>query len=192
MAVRLFVGNLPYEVNEAELRDHFSAIGPLSYVYLPTDRETGKPRGFAFVEFSNDSHAQEAIRRLNNQPFKGRTLAINEARAREDSPRTGLPPRPASARPASLRPDQSPRPNIADSQARAGETGRGFGPDAPPRQHRSKTKGRPKSDRAPKGPMREVVKGQFYFGDDDEPLDDELMGENLASRVSDSEDEDED
>jgi len=52
MAVRLFVGNLPYDVTEAELRAHFAAIGPLSYLSLATDRDTGKPHGFAFVEFS--------------------------------------------------------------------------------------------------------------------------------------------
>src|SRR5438874_9015980 len=52
MAVRLFVGNLPYDVTEAELRAHFAAIGPLASLSLATDRDTGKPRGFAFVEFS--------------------------------------------------------------------------------------------------------------------------------------------
>ena len=52
MALRLFVGNLPYDVTEAELRAHFAAIGPLAYLSLATDRDTGKPRGFAFVEFS--------------------------------------------------------------------------------------------------------------------------------------------
>ena len=49
MGVRLFVGNLPYSATETALREHFSAIGPLSYVYLPIDRDSGKPRGFAFV-----------------------------------------------------------------------------------------------------------------------------------------------
>ena len=84
MAVRLFVGNLPYDVTEAELRAHFAAIGPLSYISLATDRDTGKPRGFAFVEFSSQTDAEDAIRRLNNQSFKGRLLAVNEARARDD------------------------------------------------------------------------------------------------------------
>src|SRR6267143_6326025 len=86
MAVRLFVGNLPYSATEAALREHFSSIGPLSYIYLPMDRETGKPRGFAFVEFSDRAHAEDAIRRFNNQPFMGRPLAVNEAREREDRP----------------------------------------------------------------------------------------------------------
>jgi cold-inducible RNA-binding protein len=81
MPVRLFVGNLPYDVSEAELRAHFAALGPLSSLVLPTDRDTGKPRGFAFVEFQERADAEEAIRRLNHQAFKGRPLAVSEARA---------------------------------------------------------------------------------------------------------------
>jgi len=99
MAVRLFVGNLPYNTTEAELREHFSAVGPLTYVHLPTDRESGKPRGFAFVEFNDRSQAEEAVQRFNNQLFKGRPIAVNEARARDDRPRTSMPPRPPMSRP---------------------------------------------------------------------------------------------
>ena len=94
MAVRLFVGNLAYDVTEAELREHFAAVGQLSYISLATDRDTGKPRGFAFIEFSARADAEEAIRRLNNQAFKGRQLVINEARARDDRATAG-PPRTA-------------------------------------------------------------------------------------------------
>ena len=93
MAVRLFVGNLPYDVTEAELRAHFAAIGPLAYLSLATDRDTGKPRGFAFVEFSARADAEDAIRRLHNQAFKGRPLAVNEARPR-DAPAERGPKRP--------------------------------------------------------------------------------------------------
>ena len=64
MAVRLFVGNLPYDVTEVELRAHFAAISPLAYLALATDRDTGKPRGFAFVEFSARADAEDAMRRL--------------------------------------------------------------------------------------------------------------------------------
>ena len=67
MPVRLFVGNLSYDVTEAELRAHFTAIGPLSTLALPTDRDTGKPRGFAFVEMSTDEEAAKA-----NPFFPGR------------------------------------------------------------------------------------------------------------------------
>ena len=91
MPVRLFVGNLSYEATEAELRQHFSTIGPVSYCYLPTDRETGRPRGFAFVEYTDDSLANQAIDRLNNQPFRGRPLAVKEAQPREARPPGGAP-----------------------------------------------------------------------------------------------------
>src|SRR5437773_10230554 len=87
MSVRLFVGNLPYDATEEEIRQHFSRVGNLSYVSIPLDRETGKKRGFAFVEFADAQQAQEAIRQFNNQPFKGRPLAVNEARAKEAGPR---------------------------------------------------------------------------------------------------------
>jgi RNA recognition motif-containing protein len=184
MPVRLFVGNLPYNVTEAELREHFSAIGTPSYIYLPVDRETGKLRGFAFVEFTDSAQAEEAIRRLNNQSFKGRPLSINEARAREDRPRTGAPPRPFAPRPG-----PAARPNVGDVSARAPEPGQNFGPDKAPRRKQNKSKGGAKSERAPKGPMREVVRGRFFGGDEDDTLDD-LDGENFASREDDSESDD--
>jgi RNA recognition motif-containing protein len=182
MAVRLFVGNLPYNTTEAELREHFSAVGPLTYVHLPTDRESGKPRGFAFVEFNDPSQAEEAVRRFNNQLFKGRPIAVNEARARDDRPRTSMPPRPPLSRPA-----MPPSPGMDRPPLSGEKPSRDFGPDAPPRR-RTKGKGGPKSERAPKGPMREVVRGQF-FGDDNDAVDDDLSGENFASRADDAEDE---
>ena len=181
MPVRLFVGNLPYDTTEAELREHFSAVAPLTHVHLATDRETGRPRGFAFVEFDERSQAEEAVRRFNNQSFKGRTIAVNEARARDDRPRTGVPSRPPLSRPL-------PPPGPATDRSPSGgeKVSRDFGPDAPPRRSPGKGKRSAKSERAPKGPMREVVKGQF-FGDDNDTYDDDLGGENFASRVSDSE-----
>src|SRR6059036_2573174 len=101
MGFRLFVGNLPYDTTEDEIRGHFSPVGQLSYVSIPLDRETGKKRGFAFVEFAEASQAEAAIRQFNNQPFKGRALAVNEARAKE-----------AGARPAGgFRPPMGPRPS---------------------------------------------------------------------------------
>src|SRR5690348_2404117 len=83
MSVRLFVGNLPYDATEDDIRAHFATAGNLASVFLPVDRETGRKRGFAFVEFQDAAAAQEAIRLFNNQPFKGRSLAVNEARAKE-------------------------------------------------------------------------------------------------------------
>ena len=98
MAVRLFVGNLSYSTTEADLRTYFGAVAPPSQVVLPVDRETGRPRGFAFVEFPERAHAEEAIQRFNGQMFNGRPLAVSEARAREDrgpgGPAPGGPPGP--------------------------------------------------------------------------------------------------
>src|SRR5438045_150968 len=83
MSVRLFVGNLPYSTTDADIREHFSAIGPVVSVSLPVDRETGRPRGFAFVEYADRALAEEAIRRFNNQPLGGRSITVNEARPPE-------------------------------------------------------------------------------------------------------------
>ena len=86
MAVRLFIGNLPYGATEADLRAHFASVAEPSHVVMPVDRETGRPRGFAFVEFAERAVAEEVIKRFDAQPFQGRNLAVSEARAREDRP----------------------------------------------------------------------------------------------------------
>src|SRR4029453_8279822 len=86
MPVRLFVGNLPYDATEEDIRAPFSTAGTVLNVFVPLDRETGRKRGFAFVEFNDSAQAQEAIRLFNSQPFKGRPLAVNEARAKEARP----------------------------------------------------------------------------------------------------------
>ena len=65
MAVRLFIGNLPYGASEADLRAHFAAVAEPSHVVMPVDRETGRPRGFAFVEFMDRTAAEEVVKRLN-------------------------------------------------------------------------------------------------------------------------------
>lgn len=182
MPVRLFVGNLPYETTEAELREHFSAIGSPSYVYLPTDRESGRLRGFAFVEFLDQSQAEEAIRRFHNQPFKGRPLAVNEARAREDRPamqrNTPAPP---------ARPRGVPEPDMAETPGRGGGVGRHFGPDAPPRRNRKRTNRPMDSERAPKRPKRERSGGRYF---EDEDLDDDADEELLTGWADDSKRED--
>jgi len=86
LAVRLFIGNLPYSASEADLRAHFAPVAEPSHVAMPVDRETGRPRGFAFVEFVDREKAEEVIRKFDAQPFQGRPLAVSEARAREDRP----------------------------------------------------------------------------------------------------------
>lgn len=179
MAVRLFLGNLPYNTTESDLREHFSAIGQLSYVYVPTDRETGKPRGFAFVEFAERSNAEEAIRRFNNQSFKGRPMSVSEARARDDRAPGGT-SRPPLSREASVPEVLAPG---------AAPAGRNFGPDAAPRNKRKPQRGGSKSEHAPKRPIRERPGGRLFLGGDDDhddPYDDEMEGENFASRVDNS------
>lgn len=185
MSVRLFVGNLPYQATEAELREHFSTAGPVSYLSVPTDRETGQPRGFAFVEFNDRGQAEDAIRQFNNQPFKGRPIAVSEARAREDRPLGGRSNRAFLPRPSSLpgqsAVDQEAGPNVASPQTPATKRSRTFGPDASAHSHRYKGQGGPRPERAPKGPMREMVRGQF-FGDDeheDDSYDDQAADDLL-------------
>src|SRR3954452_21737894 len=93
MSVRLFIGNLPYNATEAEVREHLSSVGLPTSVVLPVDRETGRPRGFAFVDYAERAVAEEAIRKFDQSPFKGRGIAVTPARPREERG-PGGPPRP--------------------------------------------------------------------------------------------------
>ena len=83
MTKRIYVGNLPYSATEEEVRDLFSQHGEIISVAMITDRETGRFRGFCFVEMEDDA-AEAAIEALNDQEMGGRTLRVNEARPRED------------------------------------------------------------------------------------------------------------
>jgi RNA recognition motif-containing protein len=192
MTVRLFVGNLPYDVTEPDLREFFSAVGPLSSVIIPVDRETGKPRGFAFVNFSDPAQAEEATRRLNNQPFKGRAIAMNEARARENRPDSG--PRARSGFPmghsgGASRPSFSPRPlpgrpDIPDStgnapNVREARRRRNFGSDAKPSRKRKPYRGATGVTGRKKGRISECVGGQFFGSDEDDVYDADLEIESL-------------
>ena len=174
MPVRLFVGNLSYDATEAELRQHFGTIGPVSYCYLPTDRETGRPRGFAFIEFADDALAQDAIARLNNQSFRGRPLAVKEAQPREARPPGAGPPgpalvwRPRPGGPGGPRPPMGGgRSGTVRSSARATaarDPSGNFGPDAPPRGKKGKFKA--SEPRGPKGPIRVKPNGRIYSTDE--------------------------
>ena len=90
--VRLFIGNLPYQATEDDLRSHFAQVGEPTQIVRPLDRETGRARGFAFVEYADRETAEAAIRQFDGQLFMGRPLAVSEARAREDRG-PGGPPR---------------------------------------------------------------------------------------------------
>jgi RNA recognition motif-containing protein len=83
MGKRLYVGNLPYQTDEAQLRALFEQDGrQVEEVKIVTDRETGRSRGFAFVEMATDDQAQAAVNTLNGKPYGGRALTVSEARER--------------------------------------------------------------------------------------------------------------
>lgn len=197
MSVRLFIGNLPYAASEAELREHLSSVGAPSQIVLPVDRETGRPRGFAFVDYADRAVAEEAIRRYNQQPFKGRPLAVSEARPREErgpgGPRPGGfgGPRPGgpgggfgAPRPGGPGGGFSPRPDSGGAPG-GGSRSRNFGPDAPPKNKRKPP--RKDSDRGPKGPIKERPVGRLYDADEDwRAQDDDLDIDNIATSAKDA------
>ena len=178
MPVRLFIGNLPYAASEAELREHLSSVGEPTQIVLPVDRETGRPRGFAFVDYADRAVAEAAISRFDQQPFKGRPLAVSEARPREERPAGaplvqavtadrapagspgggggGFAPRPSG---------WAPRPDAGGGGAPSSARNRNFGPDAPPKNKRKQP--RKDSDRGPKGPIKERPVSRLYENDED-------------------------
>ncbi|MHC4910811.1 MAG: RNA recognition motif domain-containing protein [Planctomycetota bacterium] len=87
--MKLYVGNLPFSATEAEIREVFSQYGEVGEVTLITDRETGRPRGFGFVEMRDDNGGREAIGALDGNDFGGRSLKVNEARPRTERPGGG-------------------------------------------------------------------------------------------------------
>ena len=181
MAVRLFVGNLAYSTTEADLRAHFGGVAPPSQVVLPVDRETGRPRGFAFVEFLDRSHAEQAIQKFNGQLFNGRPLAVSEARARE----AGGPPRPGGGFGGPPRPGGSfggPRPGGGfggpprpfDPSAPSPARSRNFGPDAKPQRGGQKGAKSKKEGERPRGPIPMKVTGRSFTLDDADAVDEAL------------------
>ena len=206
MAVRLFVGNLSYTTTEADLRTYFGAVAPPSQVVLPVDRETGRPRGFAFVEYLDRGHAETAIQRFNGVAFNGRPLAVSEARAREDrgpggfsGPRPGGPGGFSSPRPGGF---SGPRPGGPGGGVSGGgggfsgpRPGGGFGgprppfdpnAPAPPRarnfgpdakpQKGPGSKAKKKDADRPRGPIPTKFTGRSFSLDDDSP-DEAATGE---------------
>src|SRR5262245_32745341 len=87
MSKNIYVGNLAFSTTADDLREAFSAYGTVTRAQVTHDRETGRSRGFGFVEMADGG--DEAIAAMNGQMFQGRTLTVNEARPREDRPRTG-------------------------------------------------------------------------------------------------------
>jgi RNA recognition motif-containing protein len=210
LAVRLFIGNLPYSASEADLRAHFAAIAEPSHVVMPVDRETGRPRGFAFVEFADRGVAEQVIKKFDAQPFQGRNLAVSEARAREDRPPGPRPggfggprpgggfggPRPGGGggggfggpRPGGF----SPRPGPGGPPSGTGTRDRSanFGPPAPPKRLRGK-KGS-QQDHKPRGPIKERTGGRIYDVDDledDAPIDIDDVATSAQQDVDEGDDE---
>lgn len=175
MAVRLFVGNMPYGATEDDLRSHFTTVGAPSQIVIPVDRDTGRPRGFAFVEYLDRPMAEEAINRFNQQAFMGRTLAVSEARPREERSPGGFrpggyggPPRPGGA-PGGFRPSSGGPPS------RDAGSGRNFGP--PKKKSTANDKRWESKERGPKGPIKERFSGRLGGLQD---LPDEEFGEVLS------------
>ncbi len=86
MSVKLFVGGIPYRMTVDELREVFSQAGEVTDVFIPMDRMTGRPRGFAFVEMADQEGADKAIAMFHDQEVGGRRVAVNIARPLEDRP----------------------------------------------------------------------------------------------------------
>jgi RNA recognition motif-containing protein len=164
---------------------------------MPVDRETGRPRGFAFVEFADRTAADEVIRKFDAQPFQGRNLAVSEARAREDRPPSSRPPGGGFGGP---RPGGfgGPRPGGFGggggggfgSRPSGGGFGPGpggrdrsanFGPPAPPKRLRGAKKNS-QQEHKPRGPIKEKGGGRIYAVDDLED-DTSIDIDNVATRA---------
>ncbi len=85
----IYVGNLPYQVTADDVSDIFAEYGTVKRVQLPTDRETGRMRGFGFVEMSSDAEEEAAIDALDGAEWMGRDLKVNKAKPREERPAAG-------------------------------------------------------------------------------------------------------
>ena len=84
---KLFVGSLAWGTTDETLQAHFATVGTVASAKVVTDRDTGRSRGFGFVEFDDDKEADAAIEKLNDSELDGRNITVNEARPKEDKPR---------------------------------------------------------------------------------------------------------
>ena len=87
--MHIYVGNLPWDLTEEDLREAFAAFGEVETAKIVTDRETGRARGFGFVEMSNKDEGTAAISGMNEKDLKGRSIKVNEARPRTENRRPG-------------------------------------------------------------------------------------------------------
>jgi RNA recognition motif-containing protein len=199
---------MPYGATDADLRSHFSSVGAPSNIVIPVDRETGRPRGFAFVEYLDRAMAEQAITRFNQQPFMGRPLSVSEARPREERPggfRPGGPgggfggPRPGGGSSGFGPPRPGGGPGGGFGGPRPGGPGgfrsgpglgapppggKNFGP--PKKKSASSEKRWESKERGPKGPIKERYTGRV--GDlADDPNEDVIESltdfDDVASRA---------
>lgn len=84
MNSKLYVGNMSFKTSEADLRDAFGQFGTITDIYIANDRETGRPRGFAFVTFGTDTESKLAAEKMNGVELDGRQLTVNEAKPKEE------------------------------------------------------------------------------------------------------------
>ena len=89
MNTKMYVGNLPFSASELDVRELFTQYGDVTDIHLPMDRESGRPRGFAFVTMASAEQMQAAIKALHGQEFQGRAMTVNEARPKEERPGGG-------------------------------------------------------------------------------------------------------
>jgi cold-inducible RNA-binding protein len=184
MSVRLFVGNLPYSATEADIRQHFGTIGEPIQVVIPTDRDTGRPRGFAFVDYDDRGVAERAIQQLHGQPFKGRPLSVSEARPREARPPAGAggfssPRPPMGGGPPRPPMGGAPSGDVGPYRQRGGiggggDSNRNFGPNKPPKGRGGSNfaKNRNQEGKA-RGPLKERLSGRMFSVDEDSRFRDE-------------------
>ena len=97
--MNIYAGNLAYSVTDEDLKELFEAYGEVTRASVISDRETGRSKGFGFVEMSNDDEAKSAIDALNGKDLKGRAINVNEARPRPDRPRGRGDPQPRAGQP---------------------------------------------------------------------------------------------
>lgn len=129
MSAKVFVGNLSYNTTKAELTAFLSEAGTVVDCHLPTDRETQRPRGFAFVEFSSEAEAARAIQLFDSRELGGRRLKVNAAEARPPAgPREPRAPRPFGAPPSGGRPGGGYGGGGGGGYGGAGGGGGGFDP----------------------------------------------------------------
>jgi cold-inducible RNA-binding protein len=180
MSVRLFVGNLPYSATEVDIRQHFGTVGDPMQIVIPTDRDTGRPRGFAFVDYDDRGVAERAIQQLHGQPFKGRPLSVSEARPREARPPMGAGgfsgPRPpmAGGGPRPPMGGSSFSPDAGTYRQPRGDSNRNFGPNKPPKGRGASNFGKSRNQEGKvKGPLKELRSGRMFSVEEDARFRDE-------------------